>query len=117
MKPVDLKGRTTQFSLRIIRLVRALPADKVADVIGKQLLRSGTSVRANYRAACRAKSQADFINKIHIAEEETDESIFWMELLIEGKIVDETLLKDLMKEASELLVIFSASAITARKNK
>ncbi len=66
MKPVDLKIRTKQFSLRVIRLVRALPADKVADVIGKQLIRSGTSVGANYRSACRAKSQADFINKIHI---------------------------------------------------
>lgn len=117
MKPVDLKIRTKQFSLRVIRLVRALPADKVADVIGKQLIRSGTSVGANYRSACRAKSQADFINKIHIAEEEADESIFWMELLVEGNIVEESLLKDLMQEAGELLAIFSASAITARKNK
>ncbi len=117
MNAVDLKNRTKQYSLRVIRLVRVLPSDKVADVIGKQLLRAGTAVGANYRSACRAKSQADFINKIHIAEEEADESIFWMELLIEGKIVEDILLKELMKEANELLAIFAASAITARKNK
>ena len=92
MKIVDLKLRTKQYSLRIIRLIRSLPNDKVAEVIGKQLLRSGTSVGANYRAACRAKSQPDFINKIHIVEEETDESLFWMELLIESEIIKEHLL-------------------------
>jgi four helix bundle protein len=114
---IDLKLRTKQFSLRIINLYRSLPQNKVSDVIGHQLLRSGTSVGANYRAACRAKSQADFINKIHIAEEEADESMFWMELLIEGQIIKEHLLKDLMNEAKEILAILSASAITAKKNR
>ncbi len=118
MKPKqDLKQRTKLFSLRVIKLVQALPNDKVSAVIGKQLLRSGTSVGANYRAACRAKSQADFINKIHISEEEADESLFWMELLTEAEIIEEKRLEELMKEANELLAIFSASVITAKKNR
>lgn len=113
----DLKKCTKLFSLRIIKLIQALPNDKVSAVIGKQLLRSGTSVGANYRAACRAKSQADFINKIHISEEEVDESLFWMELLTEAELIDAKRLEDLMKEANELLAIFSASVITAKKNR
>jgi len=78
-----LKDRKKNFALRIIRLVEALPKGRTTDIIGKQLLRSGTSVGANYRAACRARSTADFISKMGIVEEEADESIFWMELLID----------------------------------
>ena len=82
MNREEMKRRTKQFALRVIRLVESLPRGRTADVIGKQLLRSGTSVGANYRSACRAKSPADFISKMGIVEEEADESLYWMELLI-----------------------------------
>jgi four helix bundle protein len=117
MKHDNLKDRTKKFALRVIRLVEALPKGKSADVIGKQLLRSGTSVAANYRAACRAKSSADFIAKMGTVEEEADESIFWMELLIESKLVAKGLLLDLMKEADEILAIIVSSIKTARRKK
>ncbi|MCU0339179.1 MAG: four helix bundle protein [Spirosomaceae bacterium] len=113
----DLKLRTKQFSLRVIKLVQSLPNDKVSDVLGKQLIRSGTSVGANYRSACRAKSQADFINKIHICEEEADESSYWMELLAESELMPLNRLENLMKESNELTAIFSASVLTAKQNK
>jgi four helix bundle protein len=112
-----LKKRTKQFALRVIHLTESLPASKTADVIGRQLLRSGTSVAANYRAACRAKSPADFIAKMGIVEEEADESIYWMELLVESDIVKESLLQPLMQEANELLAITVASINTAKKRK
>jgi four helix bundle protein len=112
-----LKKRTKQFALRVIHLTESLPAGKTADVIGRQLLRSGTSVAANYRAACRAKSPADFIAKMGIVEEEADESIYWMELLVEAGIVKESLLQPLMQEANELLAITVASINTAKKRK
>ncbi len=92
-----MKRRTKQFALRIIRLVESLPKGRTANVIGQQLLRSGTSVGANYRAACRAKSNADFISKTRTVEEETDESLYWMELLIEAEIVEYTQLDSLIK--------------------
>ena len=117
MSEQDLKARTKAFSLRVIRLVESLPAGRTADVIGKQLLRSGTSVGANYRASCRAKSPADFIAKMGIVEEEADESIFWMELLIESGLVRQELLDDLLKEADELVAIVVASIKTAKRNK
>ena len=115
MKHNNLKERTKQFALRIIRLVESLPKGRTSDVIGRQLLRSGTSVAANYRAACRARSTADFISKMGIVEEEADESIFWMEILVDAKIMEKKLLSDLMNEADELLAIFVASIKTARK--
>jgi four helix bundle protein len=117
MEHKDLKQRTKKFALRIIELVEALPRGRTADVIGMQLLRSGTSVGANYRAACRAKSQADFIAKMGIVEEETDESLYWMELLIDAGIVESKRLESLMKEADELLAITVASIKTARRTK
>jgi len=110
----ELKDRFKQFSLRIIRLCQSLPKNKVSDVIGGQLLRSGTSSGANYRAACRAKSTADFIHKLKIVEEELDESLYWMELLIEAKILKEHLLNDLMKEGNELLSIVVSSIMTTK---
>ena len=112
----QLKKRTKDFSLRVIRLVDSLPAKGAGQVIGHQLLRSGTSVGANYRSACRAKLQADFINKVHICEEEADESLYWMELLVESGLVATEKLKDLMVETDELVAIFSASVKTARAN-
>jgi len=113
----NLKDRTKNFALRIIRLVEALPKGRTTDVIGKQLLRSGTSVGANYRAACRAKSTADFISKMGIVEEEADESIFWMELLIDSKLLAEERLFDLMKESGEIVSIIVSSIKTARRRK
>lgn len=113
----ELKRRTKQFGLRVIRLVESLPKNRTAEVIGNQLLRSGTSVAANYRAACRAKSKADFISKMGTVEEEADESLYWMELLIEAGIVKQELLEPLMQEANEFLAITVASINTARKGK
>jgi len=111
----NLKQRTKEFSLRVIRLTEALPNTRTADVIGRQLLRSGTSVGANYRAASRAKSPADFIAKMGIVEEEADESLFWMELLIEANLVPEEKLAALMQEANELVAITVPSINTAKQ--
>ena len=110
-----LKQRTRQFALRIIGLVESLPKGRTAEVIAHQLLRSGTSVGANYRAACRAKSTRDFVSKMGIVEEEADETLYWMELLSEADIVESEKLALLMKEADELLSIAVASIKTARK--
>ena len=117
MDSSEMKKRTKAFALRVIRLVEALPKNRVADVVGRQLLRCGTSVGANYRAACRARSQADFVAKLGIVEEEADESVYWMELLVEAGMVESAKLESLMKEADELLAITVASIKTARQNK
>ena len=114
MNEADLKKRTKQFGLRVIRLVESLPSTTTARTIGNQLLRSGMSVGANYRAACRGKSKADFVAKAGISLEEADECMYWMELLQEAGIVPAEKLKDLMKEADELVAIFTASIKTAR---
>jgi four helix bundle protein len=114
MKERDLRQRTRKFALRVIRLVEALPKTRTAEVIGKQLLRAGTSVGANYRAACRAKSTKDFIYKMGLVEEEADESLYWMELLVEAGLVKLERLQSLMVEADELVAITVASIKTAR---
>jgi four helix bundle protein len=108
------KGRTRQLALEIIQLVESLPRNRAADVIGRQLLRSGTSIGANYRAACRGKSKADVISKLAIVEEEADETIYWMELLIESKIVQPSRLNLLMKESNEIVAMVVASIKTLR---
>ena len=110
----DLKDRFKQFALRVIRLCQSLPKDKVSNVISNQLLRAGTSTGANYRAACRAKSTADFIYKLQIVEEELDESLYWMELLIEAKVISENRLQELMAEGDELLSIVVSSIKTSK---
>jgi len=110
----QLRDRTKQFALRIIRLARSLPKSPEAQILGRQLLRSGTSVGANYRAAGRARSKAEFISKIGIVVEEADEAVFWMECLIESGLAKEALLGDLLAEANELVAIFAASQRTAR---
>ena len=110
----EMKSRTKEFANRVVKLCSALPGNWIAQTLGKQLLRSGTSVGANYRAACRAKSNPDFINKLRIVEEECDESLFWMELLVDNNLIKESRLGDLMKEANEILAIVVASAKTAR---
>lgn len=117
MSKDDLKKRTKNFALRIIELVDELPKGRLAEVIGRQLLRSGTSVGANYRAACRAKSVADFIAKMGTVEEEADECIYWMELLTEAKILPLARLQPLMAEADELVAIMVSSIKTAKTNK
>jgi four helix bundle protein len=113
MKPEDLKERTKQFALRILRLVSALPKNLAGKTIGGQLVRSGTSVGANYRAACRARSKLEFIAKIGIVEEEADESAFWMELIIESELLKLPLVQPLLDEANELAKIMASSRKSA----
>ena len=115
MNNENLKIRTKQFALEVIRLIEVLPRDRTTDVLGRQLLRSSTSVGANYRAACRAKSPADFISKLGTVEEEADESGYWMELLTESGKVRPDRMKPLMQEANELLAITIASINTTKK--
>lgn len=110
-KPAAL---TQRFALRVVRLFRALPRTEEARVIGKQLLRSAISLAANYRAVCRARSKAEFIAKIGLVVEESDETVFWLELLGGSNIVSIAQLADLLIEANELLAIFAASQRTAR---
>ena len=110
-----LKNRTKQFALRIIRAIRSLPPGAEGRIIGHQLLRSGMSVAANYRAVCRARSRAEFLAKLSIVIEETDESSFWLELLVDAGLISESKLKDLKSEANELIAIFNASRTTAKK--
>ena len=114
---VDLRLRTKAYALRVIALVESLPRNPAVAVIGRQLLRSGTSVGANYRAARRAKSPADFIAKMSIVEEEADESGYWLELLAESHLVPPEQLHDLMVESNELVAITVASINTARLRK
>jgi four helix bundle protein len=111
-----LKNRTKEFSLRIIKLVEALHKIDAGRAIGSQLVRSGTSVWANYRAACRGRSKAEFNAKLHIVLEEADESMFWLEVIIEGGILPEQKVKPLWTEAGELTKIFAKSFSTAKKN-
>jgi four helix bundle protein len=114
MNENEFKNRTKKLALRVIRLVEALPNKKAADVIGKQLLRSATSVGANYRAACRGKSIADVIHKLTIVEEEADESIYWMELLIEADVITEARLEGLISETNEILAMTVSSIKTLK---
>jgi len=109
-----MRARTKAYANRVVRLCRALLSDWIARTLGGQLLRSGTSVGANYRAVCRAKSTADFVNKLRVVEEECDESLFWMELLVDNGYVKASRLRDLMQEGDELLAIVVSSAKTAR---
>ncbi len=109
-----LKARTKQFAIRIVKLYRSLRAGDDARVIGRQVLRSGTSVAANYRAVCRARSKAEFVSRIGVVVEETDETVLWLELLVETGIVPEERMRDLLREANELLAIFAASQRTAK---
>jgi four helix bundle protein len=104
--PEDLRTRTKKYALRVIRLYRALPRkDGVADVLGKQLLRSATSVAAHYREGCRAKSDLDFISKLEGAQQELDESELWLELLADSGVIKPTLVQALREETNELIAI------------
>jgi len=112
--PEQLRDRTKAFALRVIKLFQSLPNKPDAQVLGKQLLRCGTSVAANYRAVCRARSKAEFIAKIGVVVEEADEAVLWLELLAESGIVREEKTQTLLAEARELTAIFTASQRTAR---
>lgn len=114
MTPEELKQRTKAYGLRVIHAVQALPRGDVARTLGNQLLRAGTSVGANYRAACRGKSRPDFINKLKIAEEECDESLYWMELLVDSALIPARRLALLQQEGSEILAILVASLRTTK---
>jgi len=112
----EMKARTKAFAVRIIKFYKRLPRTDEARVLGRQVLRSGTSLAANYRAVCRAKSQADFISKMGTVVEETDESLLWLELFEDAELISKEKLKPLKQEAEELLRIFSRSLNTARNS-
>jgi four helix bundle protein len=112
--PADLRVRTKQFALRIIAVSSALGRDDTTSVLKRQLLRSGTSVGAQYREACRARSSAEFVSKIESATQELDETAYWIELLTESGLVQPARLADVSQEVEELLAIFVASARTAK---
>jgi four helix bundle protein len=113
----DLKVRTKQFSLRIIRVYSALPASTVAQMIGKQLLRAGTSVGAHYREAVRSRSDAEFISKLEAGLQELDETEYWLELLVDAEIISAERLMELRNEANELIAIFATCVKNAKARK
>jgi four helix bundle protein len=130
MNEKELKDRTKQFALRIIRLVSSLPKTREGNILGTQLLRSGTSIGANYREAIRARSRAEFIPKLGVVEQEADETLYWLELLQESKTVKDFQkiqtrkskiqnddITKLIKEADELVAIFTSSGKTSKKSK
>ena len=114
MDEKTFKARTKKLAVAIIKQVDKLPRSLATDVIGKQLLRSGTSIGANYRAACRAKSTPDMINKMKIVEEESDETEYWLELLVEAELVPQEQIKNIYKETDEILAMTVASLKTLR---
>ena len=116
MNAEELKTRSKKFSLRIFKPVAALPNSIQGRAVGSQLIRCGTSVAANYRAACRARSKAEFVAKIGLVEEEADESAFWMELIIESGMLREKVVGALLLEAKELVAIMARSRISAAKS-
>jgi four helix bundle protein len=117
MNEAEMKDRTKKFAKEVVKLCRKMPDNMEGRLIGNQIFRSGTSVAANYRAACRARSTADFISKLAIVEEEADETLFWLELITEMKIIDNKCTDFLMKENNEIIAIIVASIKTARKTK
>jgi four helix bundle protein len=117
LDPEELKRRTKTFAVRVVKMTEALPERRAADIIARQVIRSVTAVGANYRAACRARSHREFTAKIGVVEEEADETLYWLEILVETGLMDEARLKDLIREASGLTAIFTSSSHTARKNR
>lgn len=114
MNPEELKSRTKAFAVGIVALVDGLEKTRSAEIMGRQLVRSATSVAANYRAVCRSRSKADFVNKLGIVEEEADESAFWLELLVDCRKARKEEISPYLEEANQLTRIISASRITAR---
>jgi len=116
MNKEELKQRTKRFAGTIIDVVGLIPETIPGVVIARQIIRSGTSIGANYRSACRAKSAKDFLNKVIIVEEEADETLYWLELLQERKLIDEATLRPAMQECNELVALFTAIGKTTRNN-
>lgn len=117
MNKEDLKRRTKEYALRIIKLVKALPNTVEGRTIGNQLIRSGTSVGANYRAVCRARSRAEFISKLGVVIEEADESAFWLEIIIQGNVMKKEIVEPLLQETNEIIAIMVSSKNSASKGK
>jgi four helix bundle protein len=113
----ELQDRTKRFAIAVIQFFSRLPKMEPARILGRQLIRSGTSVAANYRAACRARSAADFISKISIVAEEADETLFWLELIVESRLLEARTVEPLIAGCAELLKVFSASLATAKANR
>jgi four helix bundle protein len=113
----QLQARTKRFAVRIIKAFARPPKDEATRIAGRQFLRSGTSLAANYRASCRARSTADFISKISVLTEEADETLFWFEVLVESDLIRLKIVESLMLECEELLKIFSSSLVTAKSNR
>jgi len=112
--PKEMKSRTREFALRCVKLAESFPTKPAGDVVARQLIKSSTSVAANYRAACSARSHADFLNKLGIVEEEADESVFWIDFAIDAGLTDQSLVKNLIAEGQETLSIIIASQKTAK---
>ena len=117
MNEEQLKSRTKEFAKNIIQLCRNLPNNREGRLIGDQMFRSGTSVAANYRAACRGRSKAEFVSKLAIVEEEADETMFWLEVIKEMSIYEEPVVEDLIKESDEIIAIIVSSIKTTNKNR
>jgi four helix bundle protein len=117
MNEREFKERTKRVGLRVVRLVESLPPNRTADVLGRQLLRSGTSIGANYRAACRGRSRKDVIAKLGIVEEEADETVYWLEMLVDAEIVPAPRLGDLIAEVNEIVAMTVASIRTLRNQR
>ena len=115
MNADQMKQRSRTFCLRVVKLAASLPRDRIADVFVRQMVRSATSVAANYRAACMGRSKAEFVSKIGIVQEEADETVFWIELAADAGLVKEELVKDLVAEGREILAIIVASRKTAKR--
>ena len=113
MNEIEMKNRTKQFALRVLKMADSLPTSRSGNAIASQIVRSSTSVAANYRALCRSKSRADFINKTSIVEEEADETSFWLELIVDAGLMTPTRVKPLLNEASEITAMLVASRKTA----
>ncbi len=116
MDKIQLQNRTKNYAIRVFKLVEKLPKSKGSEVITYQIIKASSSVAANYRAVCRAKSKADFINKLKIVEEESDESLFWLEFIEDLELIQNKLLEDLIKEENELVSIFTAALKTSKTN-
>jgi len=117
MNAEELKVRTKQFALRVMKLINALPKTIAGRTVADQLMRAASSVGANYRAACRGRSTAEFISKLSIVVEEADESCYWLELIMDGELLPKDQVIDLHREANEITAIMTASRKTARENK
>lgn len=116
MSSTDLRRRTKDFALRIIQVANALPANRAGDTLGRQVLKSGTSVGANWREACRASSKRHFITTAEICRREADETLYWLELLTESKLIKPTRLESIMDECNQLVAILAATVKTAKRN-